>query len=69
MSTPEVRTPPSVETSMKFMSWDVKGINQSLKDLCTIMRSIDLNLKDALTQKIINAKPVAKPPVSDEIPF
>jgi len=52
MTTPEAKAPPTVEYSQKYMSWHLKEINQSLKDLCTIMRSIDLtiqSLKDLCT--------------------
>lgn len=70
MSSPEAKSPPSVEYSQKYMSWHLKEINQSLKDLCTIMRSIDLSIKDLLTNTSAQPrKPVAKPSVSEEIPF
>jgi hypothetical protein len=72
MSTPQesTKTMPSVECSQKYMSWHMKEMNQSIKDLCAILRSIDLTLK-SFSELTINAikKPVQNKSVIDDVPF
>ena len=64
------RVPPSVEISQKYMSWHMKEMNESLKDLCNIFRSIDLTLKGISTKSLDSVAKIApRKSTTEEIPF
>jgi len=62
------RTPPAVEISQKYMSWHLKEINESLKEVVNCFKSIETILKNIIAKKNQQAsRPVSNQ--NEEIPF
>jgi hypothetical protein len=42
----EMKQVPASEVSLKYMAWNVKEITACMKDICKVLMSIDLAIKD-----------------------
>ena len=62
------RIPPAVEVSQKYMSWHLKEINESLKEIANCFKSVEAILKNNIGRKTQQAsRPVSNQ--NEEIPF
>ena len=74
MQSREERPLPSVEASQKYISWHMKEMNDSLKQIAISLKSIDEVMMSSIpkeSRKLMPREkdPVKTFPVDDSIPF